>query len=132
MKKMDLDIYMEQPEGFPQGNPKELVFLLDKALYGEQQGGRQWNTRMHEVLTELGLIWTHSDTSLYIHAQADLQIMIPVFVDDMTLASKAQPAIEHFITELSKHFKLCDLGPTTQLLGMKVDRDCSQCSLFLS
>ena len=53
--KMDLDVYMEQPEGFSQGNPNELVCLLDKALYGEKQGGRQCNKRMHEVLTELGL-----------------------------------------------------------------------------
>jgi len=32
--KMDLEVYMQQPEGFTQGNPKELVCLLDKALYG--------------------------------------------------------------------------------------------------
>jgi len=41
--KMDLDVYMEQPEGYTQGDPKELVCLLDKALYGAKQGGRQWN-----------------------------------------------------------------------------------------
>jgi len=38
--KMNLDIYMEQPEGFVQGDPKELVCILDKALYGAKQGGR--------------------------------------------------------------------------------------------
>ena len=53
--KMDLDIYMEQPESFAQGNSNELVCLLDKALYRAKQGGRLWNKRMHEVLTELGL-----------------------------------------------------------------------------
>ena len=53
--KMDLDVYMEQPEGLVQGKSKELVCLLDKALYRVKQGGRQWNKWMHEVMTELGL-----------------------------------------------------------------------------
>ena len=53
--KMEVDVYMEQPEGFTQGNPKELVCLLDKALYEAKQGSRQWNKRIHKVLTELGL-----------------------------------------------------------------------------
>jgi len=65
--KMDLDIYMEQLEGFTQGNPKELVCLLDKALYGAKQDGRQWNKWMHEVLTKLGLMRTYSNVSLYIY-----------------------------------------------------------------
>src|SRR5882724_9219642 len=30
--KMDIDVYMEQPEVFMQGSPKKLVCLLDKAL----------------------------------------------------------------------------------------------------
>jgi len=50
----------------------------------------------------------------------------------MTLASKSEAAIKTFITKLEKHFKLCDLGPTDQLLGMKVDRDHSCHSLSLS
>ena len=51
--KMDLQVYMEQPEGFAQGNPRETVCLLDKALYGAKQGGRQWNKNLHEALTKL-------------------------------------------------------------------------------
>jgi len=41
----------------------------------------------------------------------------------MTFASKSEAAIEKTIKELSQHFKLRDLGPTTQLLGIKIDRD---------
>jgi len=59
---------------------------------------------MHEALAELGLTQTYSDTSLYIYTQVSLQLIIPVFVINMTLASKSEEAIESFITELSKHF----------------------------
>src|SRR5882672_6639863 len=44
----------------------------------------------------------------------------------------SQAAIESFIVKLSKHFKLHDLGTTTQLLRMKIDRDHSCRSLSLS
>jgi hypothetical protein len=56
----------------------------------------------------------------------------PVFVDDMTFASKSAAAIDQIILELSQHFKLRDLGPTTQLLGIKIDRDRSKHSITIS
>jgi hypothetical protein len=54
-----------------------------------------------------------------------------VFVDDMTFASKSAAAIDQIILELSQHFKLRDLGPTTQLLGIKIDRDRSKRSITI-
>jgi len=51
--KMDLDVYMEQPEVLMQGSPNELVCLQYKALYGAKQGSRQWNKQMHKALIEL-------------------------------------------------------------------------------
>jgi hypothetical protein len=42
---------------------------------------------------------------------------MPVFVDDITLACKDGAKIDSVVQELSQHFKLRDLGPTTQLLA---------------
>ena len=69
--------------------------------------------------------------------QRDLQldnvrIILPVFVDDMTFASECPAAIDKTIKELSQHFKLRDLGPTTQLLGIKIDRDWKKHSITIS
>jgi len=66
---------------------------------------------------------TYSDVSLYIYNCGDIGIIMPVFIDDMTLASKMESALDKFITELGKHFKLCYLGPTTQLLSIKINFD---------
>ena len=57
---------------------------------------------------------------------------MPVFVDDITLAGTDSAKIDSIVQELSQHFKLCDLGPITQLLGMGIHRDCPNCHLFLS
>ena len=60
---------------------------------------------------------------IYIYFKDNVSIILSVFVDDMTFASKSEVAIDKTIKELSQHFKLRDLRPTTQLLGIKIDRD---------
>ena len=44
--KIDCKVYMEQPEGFAEGYPKELICLLKTVLYGTKQGGNCWNYKM--------------------------------------------------------------------------------------
>ena len=51
------------------------------------------------------------------------RLLMPVFVDDITLACKDGAKIDSVIQELSQHFKLRDLGLTTQLLGIEIHRD---------
>src|SRR5467141_1791774 len=67
--EMDVPVYMEQPEGFIQGDLRKIVCLLNKSLYGSKQGGRQWNKRLHKVLTKLNFTRTYSNASLYIYSQ---------------------------------------------------------------
>jgi hypothetical protein len=57
---------------------------------------------------------------------------MPIHVDDLTLASSSQSAIDHVIKELAQHFKLRDLGPTSFLLGIEIVRDRPAHSISLS
>ena len=57
---------------------------------------------------------------------------MPVFVDDITLACSDGAKIDSVVEELSQHFKLRDLGPTTQLLGIQIHRDRSNRRLSIS
>ena len=75
----------------------------------------------------MGFKRLESDHSLFIFSRDDVKIIMPVFVDDITLASNSLPAIENFIKELSSHFKLRDLGPTSYLLGIQITRDRPNC-----
>ena len=119
-------------EGFVEGDPKAKVCLLQRAIYGSKQGRNRWNKKMHSVLESLDFRQTYSDASIYIYAKDGITIILPVFIDDMTLASKSEPAIKSFIAQLSQHFKIHDLGPITQLLGIKIDRDHSKHSILPS
>ena len=44
------------------------------------------------------------------------KVIIPVFINDLTLVSDSKQELDRVKEELSKIFKLKDLGPTTSLL----------------
>ena len=122
---------MHQPEGFPQG-PKGSVLCLKKGIYGLKQGPRLWHNKLDSVLTTLGFNKVQSDNALWVYHKDSVRIILPVFVDDMTLVSKDKAAITQTIESLETHFKLRRLGSIEFLLGVKVERDRPNHTLHLS
>ena len=125
------EVYMKQPEGFEEKSP-EWVWRLRKSLYGLKQAGRCWHEKLHEVLTKLGFDRLVCEHSVWVYLRDGVRVIIPVFVDDITIAAKSKDAIQRVKDELRAHFKLRDLGPTSWLLGVKIDRDRSKHSLSIS
>ena len=122
---------MRQPEGYHTGGPN-MVFRLRKSLYGLKQAARQWSKKLRGVLEGIGYSRLRSDNSIYIYSKGDIKVLVPVFIDDITLVSKSDAAMALAVSELSKHFKLRDLGSTTLLLGIQVKQDASTGSISLS
>jgi hypothetical protein len=127
----DVEVYMRQPEGFAEKDDTWVARLL-KGLYGLKQGGREWFKRLKEVLSHLGFSRIRSDGSIFIWEKDGVQVICPVFVDDITFASKSKSKIAALKVELAKHFKLRDLGPTTFQLGVEVIRDREARTLHLT
>ena len=127
---LEEEIYMQQPPGYEQMG-SGIVCKLKKSLYGLKQAARQWNKKLHVTLVELGYRRMESDRSVYVYTKDGVLVVIPVFIDDITLASNSQSKIDSTIQELQSHFKLRNLGPTSLLLGMKVTRDFSKHSISL-
>jgi len=119
---LEEEIYMKQPEGFHELGP-EYVLRLRKAIYGLKQAARQWNKKLHATLVSMNFRRLESDRSVYIYERDGVRIIIPIFVDDITLASKSQKALDATVEDLAKHFPLRDLGPTSFLLGIHITRD---------
>ena len=119
---LDEDVYMKQPEGFEVGGP-EYVCKLQKAIYGLKQAARQWNLKLHSVLIEMGSKQLESDRSMYVFQKGSTHIIIPIFIDDITIACKNQSDIHDLVAQLRKHFELRDIGPTSWLLGIAINQD---------
>lgn len=96
-----------------------------------KQAGRQWNKKLDKVLQSMGFDRVQCDNSIWIYRKDDMRIILPVYVDDMTIVSKSKTDIAWVKTELRKHFKLRDLGPISFLLGVWVERERSKRQLTL-
>jgi hypothetical protein len=130
-KLKDVEVYMCQPEGFAEKDDAWVARLL-KGLYGLKRGGREWFKRHEEVLSQLGFSHIRSDGSIFIWAKGGMQVICPVFVDNITFVSKSKSKIAALKVKLAEHFKLRDLGPTTFQLGVEVIRDCKARTLHLT
>jgi hypothetical protein len=128
---LDEEIYMEQPEGFHQGGPN-MVCRLKKGLYGLKQASRQWNKKIHSVLLSMGFTRIKADAAIYVYSKDNVKIIVPIFIDDITFAGNSKTQIDSCVQDLSKHFKLRDLGETKFLLGIEISRNRSKHSLSLS
>jgi len=119
----DDDIYNTLPEGWPEGsNAPKIVVRLRKALYGLKQAPRLWHDDINAFVLSLGFTQSSADPNLYLRSDA---ILILLYVDDISMpypeaATKA--AIEVKVT-LSEKYKITNLGPARQLLGMENYRD---------
>ena len=110
---------MRQAEGFHIGSLNQ-VYHLRKSLYGLKQAARQRNKKLHDTLATMGFKQLESDRSIYILIHGDVHIIIPIFIDDITFASSNSVAIDSAVKELSSHFKLRNLGPTSFFLGIEI------------
>lgn len=129
---LEHDVLMAEPEGFEQYGPGFALKLL-KALYGLKQAGRQWHIKLNSILVDImGFQQVKCDHSIWVYRKGDMRIIIPVYVDDMTIAAKSKADCIRVRDELAKHFKLRDLGPTSFLLGVQIQRDRPKRTLTLS
>jgi hypothetical protein len=63
--EIDTDIYMKQPVGFEDPCYPDMVWALQKDLYGLKQVGNIWNTAIHKYILELDFKRTSADLCVY-------------------------------------------------------------------
>jgi hypothetical protein len=127
----DVEVYMKQPEGFTV-NDSSWVAKLQKGFYSMKQGGCCWYECLDETLQGMEFRRLCLDASIFIWEQDGVKVILPVFVDDITLASKSKEKIKELKQQLTEHFKLCDLGPTMFQLSVEIIHNHPNRTLHLS
>lgn len=118
-------IYMEQPQGFSNGN-KNQVWRLLKSIYGIKQAPNNWNGDLNAFLLTLGLTRLKTDTCIYAKASATGRLLaIGVFVDDLIPIFHREDAVEwaELLSRLVTKYNITDTGDISVVLGMCVTRD---------
>jgi hypothetical protein len=124
------EIYMTQPPGYTDSMNQFL--LLQKTLYGLKQLGRVWNIKLNDIFLNLGFKRLFSDQCVYFREDQEKIAIIAVHVDDMGLFASDDDVMATLKGQLSSKFKITDLGPLKQMVGLEIERDKSKGLIKLS
>ena len=117
---LDVDIYMEPPEGTREidgdsGHHGE-VWKLNRALYGLRQSGRVFHLRFRkQLLHKFGFKASAADNCLFIKRRGKSKLQLLVFVDDICITNDAtadgralRQEFEQNIADEGYEFSPCD------------------------
>ena len=128
--KLDEEVYMRQPPGYVDPSCPNHVCKLVKSLYGLKQAPRVWHKTITPFLESLGFTPLITDPCLF-QRKSD-SALIALYVDDLAIAAPKLDTVNHIISELQSTFKITSDGDLSFLLGIKIRRDRSSNSIFLS
>ena len=92
-----------------------------------KQASQLWYKKLKTALECMGFKVIYSDNSIYVYAKDKVKVILLV----CTFVSNSLQLLDDFV-ELSRLFKLRDLGPTMALLSIKINRYCLNHRLILS
>jgi hypothetical protein len=107
-----------------------LVCKLLKSLYGLKQAPRIWYETLQKALNAMGLQHLESDNSVFEKKQSHRvhdtifvgpTVIISVHVDDILMVGLPD-AIKSFKQALAKEFKIKDIGPAKDYLGIEIEQ----------
>jgi hypothetical protein len=127
--KVDAEIYMKlMMDG------EEKLVKLNKSIYGLKQAPRLWNQTIDTFLRTLGFIPSSYDSAFYVRygAKGQLDAMISLYVDDLTICTHDMEEMLHIKEGLRQRFHMEDMGELSYILGLEVQRDRTKRSLTLS
>jgi hypothetical protein len=91
------EIYMAPPAGLNIPGKKGWCLRLHKPLYSLKQAGRQWKKKLDKTMAHLRFVKSNTDKCLYIlHEKGQVILLVLVYIDDDTVASKELKCIEEF------------------------------------
>ncbi|CAN0000768.1 unnamed protein product, partial [Heterosigma akashiwo] len=110
------------------------VWKLRKSLYGLRQPPRIWYLTLHDFLLQQNFVRSDYESCLYTRRNPTTgeESMIAVYVDDLFTSSNHPSVITDLKVSFAFWFKITDLGPLNQILGIKVTRDLRNKCFFLS
>ncbi|KAL4368535.1 hypothetical protein GQ457_05G020500 [Hibiscus cannabinus] len=105
------ELYMKLPLGYKAvgSGSSNLVYKLNKSIYGLKQASRQWFGTFSQVVLKYGFIQSPSDHSLFVKSAGDEFVALLVYVDDIILVVKNLGLLHDVQVFLKNHFKLKEL-----------------------
>ena len=112
----------KQLEDFIVKRKKELVWKLNKSLYGLNQSPKMWYQKFNMYIQELGFVRSRVDHYVYNKKFSDHFIYLLLYVDDMLLVKNNMDLSKEVRSHLSYKFNMKDLIASHFILRMEIKR----------
>ena len=120
---LDEAVYMRLPAGC--GYMSGEVVLLQRAVYGFPQAGRQWSLRLSRVLLQTtGMEQSKADPCVFRKVvDGEVTLIVCVHVDDLAVTAKDKKTFDDFYAQLKEEFAVNDMSDLSWYLGCAIERD---------
>ena len=115
-------VYVRQPLGFLDNENPDKVLRLHKALYRLRQALQAWNAILDSTLLSLKFKRCASEHGMHMHGHSKQRLIVGVCIDDLIITRGDMDVLGRFKREMSKNFKMSDLGVLNYYLGIKVQQ----------
>ena len=120
---LDEEMYMEQPPGYVKKGDEQLVCKLKRSIYGLKQSPRCWNAVLKEFIKAIGFKQSTADPCMFVNTSGEDVTIVAVYVDDLVIVTKTPKSMEKIKEDLTKRFRMKDLGKLHHCLGITVEYD---------
>eukprot|EP00253_Pinus_taeda_P024716 PITA_24716 len=116
---IEVEVYIEQPEGFEIFISESHVCRFKRALYGLKQAPHAWYTWIDNYFIGLGFSKSEVDPNLYQIVVEGKLLIIVLYVDDLILTGD-KLLILSCKEDLAREFEMKDLGLLHYFLGLEI------------
>lgn len=93
---------------------------------------RKWYTKFDEFMMKVQFTRCSYDNCVYMEKDGNkIKTYLLLYVNDMLIASVSKTEIQSLKHQLNYEFDMKDLGEAKRILGMEIERDRENFSLFL-
>ncbi|GJT45594.1 putative ribonuclease H-like domain-containing protein [Tanacetum coccineum] len=98
----------------------DIVYKVEKALYGLHQAPRAWYETLSTYLLDNGFQRGKIDKTLFIRRDKGDILLVQVYVDDIIFGSTKKSLCTEFEMMIHKKFQMSSMGELTFFLGLQV------------
>jgi hypothetical protein len=121
-EEINTDIYMKQPVGFEDPRYPDMVWALQKGLYGLKQASNIWNAAIHRYILELGFKHISVDLCVYtISFKGKDWMIIAIYVNDFLVVTR-EVHFQWLVKAIEQRYNIT-YHKTDLCLEIKIERD---------
>ncbi|KAI3813979.1 hypothetical protein L1987_18717 [Smallanthus sonchifolius] len=116
------EVYVCQPPGFEDPLNPNMVFKLDKALYGLHQAPRAWYKTLSTHLLANDFVRGKIDSTLFIKKSGEDYLLVQIYVDDIIFGSTNEGLCKEFEGVMKSKFEMSAMGELSFFLGLQINQ----------